>query len=112
MKKGIVTLLVIAVALLLIGLSVQPTLAGSDTAAQGKMATEKAGAAMQDQKININTADMVTLSTLKGIGPVLAERIVDYRSKSGNFKSIEDLKNVQGIGDALFSKIAPMLTVE
>jgi hypothetical protein len=49
MKKGIVTLLVIAVALLLIGLSVQPTLAGSDTAAQGKMAAEKAGPEDQHQ---------------------------------------------------------------
>ena len=60
----------------------------------------------------INTADEGTLANLNGIGPKLAERIVDYCSKSGKFKTIQDLKNVNGIGDKVFEKIAPMITVK
>ena len=61
--------------------------------------------------ININTATPQQLETLPGIGPTLAQRIVDYRTANGPFKSIEDVKNVKGIGDSLFEKIKDSITV-
>lgn len=55
--------------------------------------------------ININTATKEELDTLPGIGPVTAQKIIDYRQEHGNFSSIEDIKNVKGIGEAKFSKM-------
>lgn len=55
--------------------------------------------------ININTATKEDLDTLPGIGPATAQKIIDYRQEHGNFSSIEDIKNVKGIGEAKFSKI-------
>ena len=56
-------------------------------------------------KININTAMQTELETLIGIGPSMAQKIIEYRSKNGDFKSIEDIKNVAGIGDSKFNAI-------
>ncbi len=61
--------------------------------------------------ININTATKDELNTLSGIGESKAEAIIKYREESGLFKSIEDIKNVTGIGDALFAKIKENITV-
>jgi competence protein ComEA len=55
--------------------------------------------------VNINTATKEELDSLPGIGPVKAQAIVDYRTKNGPFKSIDDLKKVSGIGEATFDKI-------
>ena len=55
--------------------------------------------------VNINKADAETLQQyLQGIGPVKSQAIVDYRNKHGSFKSIDDLRNVEGIGEATLSK--------
>lgn len=62
-------------------------------------------------KININTAKVSELTTLSGIGETYAQRIIEYREQNGDFKSIEDIKNVKGIGDALFEKIKDYITV-
>jgi competence protein ComEA len=55
--------------------------------------------------INVNTASKEQLEALDGIGPVKAQAIIDYRTKNGPFKSLEDLKKVSGIGDATYDKI-------
>ena len=55
-------------------------------------------------KVNINTAGSDELQTLTGIGPVTAQKIIDYRTENGRFSSIEDIKNVSGIGDKTFEK--------
>lgn len=62
-------------------------------------------------KININTAGLAELDNIPGIGPALAQRIIDYRSNNGFFGSPEDLKNVPGIGDKTYEKMSGYLTV-
>ena len=64
-----------------------------------------------NEKININTASIEELQKLNGIGLTKAESIIDYRNKNGNFKTIEDIKNVTGIGEAAFEKIKDNITI-
>jgi competence protein ComEA len=61
--------------------------------------------------LNLNTASVAQLETLPGIGRSTAERILQYREKSGGFKKIEDLMNVRGIGEKSFLKLKPLVTV-
>jgi competence protein ComEA len=61
--------------------------------------------------INLNTATKDELVALPGIGPAKAQAIIDYRSKNGAFKSIEELKDVKGIGAKRYEKIKGELTV-
>lgn len=61
--------------------------------------------------ININTADYETLQYITGVGDVIAQRIIDYRNTHGLFKSIEEIKNVKGIGNATFEKMKNQITV-
>ena len=65
----------------------------------------------KENKVNINTANQSELDSLPGIGPSIAQRIIEYREENGNFKRIEDLQNVKGIGDAKFSDIKDNVTV-
>jgi competence protein ComEA len=62
-------------------------------------------------KININTAGAAELDKLSGVGPALAERIIQYRTEHGPFARPEDLKNVSGIGAKTFEKMASQVTV-
>jgi competence protein ComEA len=63
--------------------------------------------------VNINTADAKSLETaLVGVGPKAAKAIVDYRTKNGAFKSVEDLEKVKGIGPKLVEKNRSNLTVQ
>ncbi|MDD5530488.1 MAG: helix-hairpin-helix domain-containing protein [bacterium] len=64
------------------------------------------------KKININTASIEELISLPGVGPVYAQRIVDYREKKGKFKSIEEIINIYGIGQKRFDKLKDKITVE
>jgi competence protein ComEA len=64
------------------------------------------------ERINLNKADAAALESLPGIGDVLATRIVADREKNGPFKSIDDLKRVPGIKDAVVSKLREMVYVE
>ena len=81
-----------------------PSLIAED--ADGQQSGTSSGAAYySDGKININTADSPELQELDGIGPVTAEKIIDYREENGRFDTIEDIKNVSGIGDKTFEKL-------
>jgi len=61
--------------------------------------------------VNLNTADVKALESIKGIGPAKAEAIVKYREEHGPFKTIEELANVKGIGPQLVNKIKPHVEV-
>ena len=61
--------------------------------------------------VNLNTATQAQLESLPGVGAKAAERILEYRKQNGNFKKIEDLMNVKGIGEKSFLKLKPLLTV-
>lgn len=65
----------------------------------------------ENRGININTADISELTKLSGIGESKAKKIIEYRNKIGNFETIEDIKNVSGIGDNIFDKIKENITV-
>ena len=65
----------------------------------------------KDSKVNINTATQTELETLPGIGPSTSAKIIEYRNKNGNFKNIEDLKNVNGIGDVKFDNIKDKIEI-
>lgn len=64
------------------------------------------------QTININKATEKEFETLPGIGPSLASKIIEYRNQNGKFGSIEDIKNVNGIGDNKYEKIKDLITVK
>ena len=67
---------------------------------------------VKDGKININTADIDLLQTINGVGESLANKITDYRKQNGKFKSIDDLKNVSGIGEKKFESLKEYIVVK
>ena len=86
----------------------QPAAAKADKPAAAKAASPPTTATAP---VNLNTATQAQLEALPGIGPKAAELILDYRKKNGNFKKVEDLMNVKGIGEKSFLKLKPLLTV-
>ena len=81
--------------------------AEDSSAGSPKIYEESRGNGLTD----LNKADKILLEALPGIGPVLAQRIIAYRSENGPFESIYELKSVKGIGEALFREIAGLITV-
>ena len=77
--------------------------AGEEVIVEGEQITDK---------VNINTAKQTELETLSGIGPSTALKIINYRQENGDFKTIEDIKNVPGIGDSKFENIKESICVE
>jgi len=67
---------------------------------------------LSNTKININKATGQELQMLPGVGPKLADLIISYRNKVGCFKSLEELKNVKGIGEKKFEKIKNLISLE
>ena len=63
------------------------------------------------QTVNVNTATAAQFEALPGIGPSMARKIVGFREKNGPFKKLEDLMNVQGIGEKSFLKLRPYLSL-
>jgi len=64
------------------------------------------------EKINLNTATLEQLMTLKRIGPKYAQRIIDYRETYGRFEQIEDIMKVRGVGQKTFDANKDIITVE
>jgi competence protein ComEA len=61
--------------------------------------------------LNLNVATAADLEKLPGVGAAMATRILEYRQKSGGFKKIEELMNIQGIGERNFLRLKPLVTV-
>ena len=78
------------------------------TSENARTSTKKEGKLM----VNINTATEEQLEELTGIGESIAKRIIEYRKENGKFNSIEDIKNVSGIGDAKFNRIKDNICVK
>ena len=68
--------------------------------------------ALKTNEININKATQTELETIPGIGPSTALKIMEYREKNGKFSSIEDIKNVPGIGEAKYKKMKDYITIK
>ena len=84
--------------------------AAADTAGSGSPGSAE-GEADGSGLVNINTAPADTLMTLPGIGEVKAQAIIEYRTKNGPFKSIDELTSVSGIGEGLYSRIKSQITI-
>lgn len=93
--------------LVALGATAGPMVAASVTERQSTPPVQ----ATADKPLNLNTADARALQTLPGVGPALAQRILEYREKNGSFKKIEELMNVQGIGEKTFLKLKPLVMV-
>jgi competence protein ComEA len=72
----------------------------------------QAGKAAGNGQVNLNSAQSSELQTLPGIGPAKAEAIIEYRETNGPYKSIEDLKEISGIGDKTFEKLKDLISVK
>lgn len=69
------------------------------------------GSADPSGPVDLNSATAAQLDALPGVGPVLAQRIVDWRTQHGRFDSVAQLRSVSGIGDAKFADLAPLVAV-
>lgn len=69
------------------------------------------GAAGTGGKVSLNTATLAELDALPGVGPVLAQRIIDHREQRGGFRAISDLRQVTGIGDARYEELKSLVTL-
>jgi competence protein ComEA len=63
-------------------------------------------------KVNVNTADQKALEALPGLGPAKAKAVIEYREKHGAFKSVDDLKNVSGIGEKTLEELKDKVSVD
>lgn len=97
--------------LILVGVTAPPPAAGSATGATAGPAPAGGGVAGPGGKVNLNTATRAELETLPGVGPVLAQRIIDFREQRGGFRAISDLKQVTGIGDARYEDLKALVTL-
>lgn len=89
-----------------------PREAPAAVAVPGSTPKEEPLAGAKTGPINLNTATAAELEALPGIGPGLAARIVEDRTKNGRFRSVKDLDRVRGIGPKLLEKVGPFVSVE
>ncbi|MEH0844381.1 helix-hairpin-helix domain-containing protein [Micromonospora sp. CPCC 205711] len=91
--------------LILVGVAAPPGQAGPAGASAGGAAPTAGG------RLNLNTATLAQLDALPGVGPVLAQRILTHRDQQGGFRSVGDLRQVEGIGDARYEQLKDLVTV-
>lgn len=103
MKNSLIRRIAFVISCLLLPVISNPVLAEEQQSSQPP--------AIGVEKININKADVETLSMIKGIGTVKAQAIIDYRTNMGKFHSLDELVKVKGIGQATLKKISPYLTL-
>jgi competence protein ComEA len=89
-----------------VGEQVGPVASAGGGAAGGAGPGGAAGA-----PVPLNTADLAALDTLPGVGPVLAQRILDWRTAHGRFTSVDELGEVSGIGEKLLAQLSPRVTL-
>ena len=86
--------------------SVSSNTGQSSTSGTSEVASQKGN------KVNLNTADLSELQTISGIGQKRAQDILDYREANGKFNSVDDLKNVSGVGAKTLEKLKEYVTVD
>lgn len=85
---------------------------GETISAEGDSNSTSGSPSNSNSKININKATESELTTIPGIGESTAQKIITYREENGKFKSVEDLKNVSGIGDSKYEKMKDYISVK
>lgn len=89
----------------------QSSVEGSVASRDSKTGSPKQGKNSDSEMVNINTADVEGLKKLKGIGPAMAQRIIDYREANGSFQTPEDIMQVKGIGKAKYAKLKEQIAI-
>lgn len=84
---------------------------GAPPAPDANRTGEDGGATAEPPVVDLNTATTEELEELPGVGPVLAQRLLDYRDERGGFTSVDELLDVSGIGEVTFGELEPMVTV-
>ena len=89
----------------------QSSVEGSVASRASKTGSPEQGKNSDSEMVNINTADVEGLKKLKGIGPAMAQRIIDYRETNGSFQAPEDIMQVKGIGKAKYAKLKEQIAI-
>ena len=89
----------------------QSSVEGSVASKASKASSPEQGKNASGEMVNINTADVEGLKKLKGIGPAMAQRIIDYREANGSFQAPEDIMQVKGIGKAKYAKLKEQIAI-
>ena len=101
-KTPVVTIILASIFVLVLGTAATAEQSGAPATPPAQSTTTP---------VNLNTATAADLEKLPGIGPAVAARIIEYRQKSGGFKKIEELMNVRGIGEKVFLRLKPLVTI-